>query len=173
MVVDALTQVLLVELETEVVLVDLFVIAVGSSRVVARLGAVGRVFLAQLLGLRGSHMQTGASLDDHGGLLEVLEHLEHSGEVGRRRGADALAVVVEDEVGVEVAWSDRGAPVSEVVAVSILHFLLGLTNRRLVAPSVGTNVVATVSVGSLLVVLVGPGVRVVGDDEDPAMLLCR
>ena len=55
-VVDALTQVLLVELETEVVLVDLSVVAVGSCRVVARLGAVGRVVLAQLLGLRGSHM---------------------------------------------------------------------------------------------------------------------
>ena len=48
MVVDALTQV--------VVLVDLSVVDVGSCRVVARLGVVGRVVLAQLLGLRGSHM---------------------------------------------------------------------------------------------------------------------
>jgi hypothetical protein len=56
-VVDARTQVLLVELETEVILVDLlFVVAVGSCRVVTRLGAVGRVVLAQLLGLRGSHV---------------------------------------------------------------------------------------------------------------------
>ena len=81
-VVDALTQVLLVELEAEVVLVDLlFIVAMGSCRVVTRLGAVGRVVLAQLLGLCGSHMQTSAGLDDLGGLLEALEHLEHRGKV--------------------------------------------------------------------------------------------
>jgi hypothetical protein len=67
-VVDARTQVLLVELEVEVVLVDLlFIIAVGLCRVVTRLGAVGRVVLALWLVLRGSHMQTSASLDDLGG----------------------------------------------------------------------------------------------------------
>jgi len=82
MVVDALTQDLLVEPEMEVILVDLSVVDVGSCRVVARLGVVGRVVLAQLLGLRGSHMQTGVSLDDLGGLLETLEHLEYRGEVG-------------------------------------------------------------------------------------------
>ena len=56
-VVDAWTQVLSVELEVEVVLVDLFfIIAVGSCRVVTRLGAISRVVLAQLLDLRGSHV---------------------------------------------------------------------------------------------------------------------
>ena len=107
MVVDALTQVLLVELEAEVVLIDLSVVTAGSCRVVARLGAIVRVVLAQLLGLSGSHMQTSASLDDLGGLLETLEHLEHRGEVGRRRSEDVLAVVVEDEVSVEVEGPDR------------------------------------------------------------------
>jgi hypothetical protein len=69
-VVDAWTKILSVELEAEVVLVDLlFVVDVGLCRVVARLGAVSRVVLAQLLGLCGSHMQTSASLDDLGGLL--------------------------------------------------------------------------------------------------------
>ena len=48
-VVDVLTQVLLVELEAEVILIDLSVVAVGSCRVVTRLGTVGRVVLAQLL----------------------------------------------------------------------------------------------------------------------------
>ena len=48
---------------------------------VTRLGAVSRVVLAKLLGLRGTHMQTSMSLDDIGGLLEALEHLEHRGEV--------------------------------------------------------------------------------------------
>jgi hypothetical protein len=42
-----------------------------------------------------------------GGLLEALEHLEHRSKVGRWRGEDVLAVVDEDEVGIEVARSDR------------------------------------------------------------------
>ena len=106
-VVDAWAQVLLVELEAEVVLVDLSIVAVGPCRVVARLGAVGRVVLAQLQGLSGSHVQTSTSLDDHGGFQETLEHLEHHSEVGRWRGEDVLAVVVEDEVSVEVAGPNQ------------------------------------------------------------------
>ena len=47
------------------------------------------------------------SLDDLGGLLETLEDMERCGEVGRWRSEDVLAVVVEDEVAVEVAWPDR------------------------------------------------------------------
>jgi len=106
-IVDALMQILLVELVAKVALVDLSIVAVRSCRVVARLGAVGRVVLAQLLGLRGGHMQASTSLDDLGGLLKTLENLEHCGEVGRRHSEDVLAVVVEDEVGVEVAGKDR------------------------------------------------------------------
>ena len=70
-------------------------------------GRVSRVVLAQLLGLCGSHMQASAGLDDLGGLLEALEHLEHHSEVSRWRGEDVLAVVVEDEVGIGVAGVDR------------------------------------------------------------------
>jgi len=64
-------------------------------------------------------------------------------------------------------------PVSRVAVVGILHVLLRLTNRRLIAPPIGADVVAAVLVSSLFVVLVGPGVGVVGDDEDSAMLRCR
>ena len=81
-VVDAWAQILLVELEAKVVLIDLFIVAVGSCQLVTRLGAVSRVVLAKLLGLRGSYVQSSASLDDLRGLLEVLEHLEHRSEVG-------------------------------------------------------------------------------------------
>ena len=52
-------------------------------------------------------MQASTGLDDLGGLLKTLEHLEHCSEVGRRRSEDVLAVVVEDEVGIEVAGLDR------------------------------------------------------------------
>jgi len=45
-------------------------------------------------------------LDDLGGLLKTLEHLEHCDEVGRQRSEDILAVVVENEVSVEVAGPD-------------------------------------------------------------------
>jgi len=172
-IVDAWAQILLVELEAEVILVDLLSIVVGSCRVMTRLGAVGRVVLAYLLGLRGGHMQTSPSLDDLGGLLEALEHLEHRGQIGQKCGEDVLAVVVEDKVGVEVTWSDRRVPISRVAVVGILHVLLGLTNGRLIVPPIGADVVAAVSVSSLFVVLVGPGVGVVGDDEDSAMLRCR
>ena len=106
-IVDALMQILLVELVAKVALVDLSVVVVWSCRVVARLGVVGRVVLAQLLGLHGGHVQTSTSLDNLGGLLKTLEHLEHRGEVGRQRSEDVLAVVVEDEVGVEVAGPNR------------------------------------------------------------------
>ena len=55
-IVDALKQILLVELVTKVALVDISVVAVWSCRVVARLGAVGQVVLAQPLGLCGGHV---------------------------------------------------------------------------------------------------------------------
>ena len=105
--------------------------------------------------------------------MEALECLEHGCQVGRWRGADVIALIVEDEVSVEVVSLDLGAPVSGVAAFSVLHVLLGLTGHRLVAPSVGADVVAAVSIGSLLVVLVGSGVGIVEDDEDPALLECR
>ena len=84
-----------------------------------------------------------------------------------------MALVVEDEVGVEVKWSDRGTPVPRVAVVSVLHVLLGLMNRCFVAPSVRANVIMAVSIGLLLVVLIKPGVRVVGDDENLALIECR
>jgi len=46
-------------------------------------------------------------LDDLGGLLKTLEHLEHCSEVGPQCSEDVLAIVVEDKVGVEVAEPDR------------------------------------------------------------------
>ena len=83
-----------------------------------------------------------------------------------------MALIVEDEVSVEVAWSDPGASVSRVATVSVLHVLLGLTDHRLIAPSVGAELVAAKSILPLFIILVRASVGVVGDDEDPAML-CR
>jgi len=59
------------------------------------------------MSLRGGHVQASTGLDDLGGLLKTLEHLEHCGEVGRWCSKDVLTVVVEDKVGVEVAGPDR------------------------------------------------------------------
>ena len=62
-----------------------------------------------------------------------------------------MAVLVKDEVGVEVAWPDEREPVPRVAVVSVLHVLLGLTNHLLVAPPDGAEVVATMSIGACLV----------------------
>ena len=114
-----------------------------------------------------------SSLDDLRSLLEALEHLEHRGQVDRRRGEDVLAVVVEDEVGVEVPWPDRGALVPGVAVISVLHVLLGLMDHCLVAPSVSADVVAAYAISPGLVTFTGSRVGVIEDDEDPALLQCR
>ena len=51
--------------------------------------------------------------------------------------------------------------------------MLGLSDRRLVAPSVGAELVAAKSVLPLFVVLVWASVGVIGDHEDLAMLYRR
>jgi hypothetical protein len=48
--------------------------------------------------------------------------------------------------------------------------MLGLTNRRLVAPSVSTDLVAVELVLPLFVVIVGLSVEVSGNNENPEML---
>ena len=63
-------------------------------------------------------------------------------------------------------------PVPGVAAIGVVHVALGLSNRRLVAPSVGADLVAAKSILHLFVVLIRASVEVVGDDKDPVML-CR
>ena len=58
-------------------------------------------------------------------------------------------------------------------SAGVLNVLLGLTNRRLIAPPIGADVVAAMLISSLLAVLAGPGVGVIRDDEDLALLECR
>jgi hypothetical protein len=113
------------------------------------------------------------SLDDLGSLLEALKNPEHCGEVCRWHGEDVLAAIVEDEVSIEVARSDWRAPVPGVAAVGVLHLMLGLTNRRIVAPHVGTNLVAVESLRPLFIGLILMSVGVDGDEKDPAMLYRR
>jgi hypothetical protein len=52
-----------------------------------------------------------------------------------------MALIVEDEVGVEVAWPNRGVPVPGVAMVGILHVALGLSDHLLVAPHVAADLV--------------------------------
>ena len=63
-------------------------------------------------------------------------------------------------------------PIPGVAAFGVLHVALGLSDRRLVAPSVGAELVALESILPFFVVLVRASVGVVRDDEDPVML-CR
>ena len=64
-------------------------------------------------------------------------------------------------------------PVPGVAVIGILHVVLRLSNRLLVAPSVGAELIAAKSILPLFVVLVRVSVGVVGDDEDPVMLCHR
>ena len=52
-----------------------------------------------------------------------------------------MALIVEDEVTVEVPWPDRGTPVPGVAVIDVLHVLLELTNHRLIVPPVGADLV--------------------------------
>ena len=81
-----------------------------------------------------------------------------------------MALVVEDEVGVEVSRQDWGAPVPGVAAIGILQFLLGLMDHLLIAPH--ADLVAVQSISSSLLVFIGSGVSVVKDNEDLALLHC-
>ena len=57
--------------------------------------------------------------------------------------------------------------------VGVLHVALGPMNRRIIAPHVGTDLVALELLRPLLVGLVFTSVGVIGDNEDPAMLRRR
>ena len=65
------------------------------------------------------------------------------------------------------------SPIPGVAVFGIFHVALGLLDRHLVAPSVGTELVALMSILPFFVILVRVSVGVVGDDEDPAMLCHR
>ena len=64
------------------------------------------------------------------------------------------------------------SPIPGVTVFGIFHVALGLPDRHLVAPSVGAELVALMSILPFFVILVRASVGVVGDDKDPAML-CR
>jgi hypothetical protein len=78
-----------------------------------------------------------------------------------------LAVVVEDEDGVEVARPDQSASIPGIAAFGIFQIAVGPIDG-LVA-----DLVAAESLGLLLVSLVFTSVRVVRDDEDSVMLRRR
>ena len=65
------------------------------------------------------------------------------------------------------------SPIPGVAVFGIFHVALGLTDRRLVAHSVGAELVAAKSILPLYIVLVRASVGVVEDDEDLAMLYRR
>ena len=64
------------------------------------------------------------------------------------------------------------SPIPGVAVFGIFHVALGLLDRHLVAPSVGTELVALMSILPFFVILVRASVGVIRDDKDPAML-CR
>jgi hypothetical protein len=103
MIVDAGSKIAVAEAITEIWLVDLLVAAMGAHRAVgARLRPVVGVLPPLALSLGCCNMGTSASFFDLGGLGKAFEYLKNSGHVGRWRGEDLMAVVVQDDLVFEV-----------------------------------------------------------------------
>ena len=84
-------------------LVDLLVLVNGAYQAVgARLRPVVGALLPQALSLGCSNMETSVGFCNLGSLRKPLKYLIHSGHVCRWHGEDFMAVVVQDELVLEV-----------------------------------------------------------------------
>ena len=106
-VVDAGMQTLAVKVVSEIGLVGLLVASVEASRVEGtRLHPISRVLLSHMLVLSCCDMETSTSFFDFMGVGKRLEYLEYGGHVGRWRGEDIMAVVLQHELILQVPGPD-------------------------------------------------------------------
>ena len=108
-------------------------------------------------------METSAIFFDLRGLGKTFEYLKNGGHVGRWHGEDLVAVVVQDELVLEVPgpwwrWTPPSNP--GVVALGILEIFFSLHDDILICPMIGTKGIAVMALRPLLVVLTGDGLRV-------------
>ena len=102
-VVDAGSKIAVVEAGAKIRLVDLLVAVMGAYPAVgARLRPIVGALLPQALSLGCCNMETSTGFCNLRGLTKTLEYLEHNGHVCGRRGKDFVAVVVQDELILEV-----------------------------------------------------------------------
>jgi hypothetical protein len=108
-------------------------------------------------------VETSASFFNLRSLGKDFEYMEYSGHVGRWCGEDLVAVVVQDELVLEVLgpwW--RWAPSSNpgIAALGILEIFFTPLDDFLVGPAIGAEAVAVKTLHPLLVVLADEGLGV-------------
>ena len=113
-VVDAWSKVTTVEAGTGIRQVDLLLVAMRAYRAVgARLRPVVGVLLPQALNLGCCNVETSTGFLDLGSLGKTIEYLKNGGHVGGWRGEDLVAVIVQDELVLEVPgpwWRSTPSP---------------------------------------------------------------
>ena len=89
-------------------------------------------------------------------MRKTLEYLDHSGHVCRWRGEDFMAIVVQDELVLEIPgpwW--RSTPLGNpgVATPVVLEIFFALADDLLVGPTIGAESVAVEAICTFLIVL--------------------
>ena len=116
-------------------------------------------------------MDTSTGFLDLGSLGKTIEYLKNGSHVGGWRGEDLMAVVVQDELVLEVPgpWMSSMPLCSPGVAtVTVVEIFFTLADDLLVGPTIGAKSVAVEAFCPLLVVLAVEGLGVQRDDQDLA-----
>ena len=101
------------------------------------------------------------------GLREILEYLEYGGHVCRWRGKDFMAVVVQDELVLEVPgpwWRSACSCNPGVATFIILEVFFALEDGLVIGPALGAESVTAEVINPMLIVLAVKGLVVERDD---------
>jgi len=171
-VVDAGSKTATIEAVAKIWLVDLLATAMGAYRAVgARLRPIVGVLPSQALCLGCCNVEMSASFCNLGSLEKALEYLEYSGHVGRWRGEDLMAVVVQDELIFEVPgpwWRSTPSCNPGDATLAVVEIFFALADDLLVGPTISAKSVAVKAFCPLLVILTIEGLGVQLDDRDLA-----
>ena len=104
-----------------------------------------------------------------GSLRKTFEYLKNDDHVGGWHGEDLVAVVVEDELVLEVPgpwwrWTPPSNP--GVAALGILEIFFSLHDDIFIGPMIGPKGITVKALRPLLVVLAGDGLRVQRGDRN-------
>jgi len=137
----------------------------GAYRAVgARLRPVVGVLLPQALSLGCCNVETSTGFCNLRSLRKILDYLEYGGHVCRWRGEDFMAVVVQDELVLEVPrswwrsawWCNPG--VANFVGVEVVF---SPKDGLIIGPALGAESVVAKAICSMLIVLAVVGVDTV------------
>jgi len=97
------------------------------------------------------------------GLREILEYLEYGSHVCRWHGEDFIAIVVQDELILEVPgpwWRSTPSSNPGVATLVVLEIFFALADDFLVGLTIGTESVAVEVICTLLIILAVEGLRI-------------